>query len=68
MSPEIKSRIIQYRTKDDFVQLMSNLKDPKVKNIAIIGGGFLGSELSSSLVRNRKFQLLKDNFFCFLIN
>ena len=50
---EVKSKIIIYRTIEDYIQLDTNLKDPKVKNIVIIGGGFLGSELACSLVQNR---------------
>ncbi|XP_020711993.2 apoptosis-inducing factor 1, mitochondrial isoform X2 [Athalia rosae] len=48
----IKSKILPFRTNEDFLQLEENIHDPAIKNIVIVGGGFLGSELACSLVRN----------------
>ena len=42
-------RIIYFRRADDFHRVYKALNDPKTKSITIIGGGFLGSELSCSL-------------------
>lgn len=49
---EIKNKITTFRTKDDFLDLEQNVSDPKCKNIVIIGGGFLGSELACALARS----------------
>ncbi|XP_011498552.1 PREDICTED: apoptosis-inducing factor 1, mitochondrial [Ceratosolen solmsi marchali] len=68
MSEEIKEKIILFRTKDDFLELMYNVKKPDVKDILVIGGGFLGSELSTSLVRNltsnnkNVYQVFKEKY------
>lgn len=53
----VKDKVTTYRTKEDFLDLEENLSDPKCKNIAIIGGGFLGSELACVLARNCTFRL-----------
>lgn len=53
------SKIIAFRTKEDFLELEENVNNPDVKNIVIVGGGFLGSELACSLARNRKFPTFK---------
>lgn len=63
----VKSRIISFRTKDDFMELEARLQDPKVQNIIIVGGGFLGSELACSLARNfdntkKVYQIYKEKF------
>ncbi|KAJ8675693.1 hypothetical protein QAD02_011479 [Eretmocerus hayati] len=49
---KIKEKIVLFRTKDDFLELVHNLKNADIKDIVIIGGGFLGSELSTSIARN----------------
>ncbi|XP_012232840.2 apoptosis-inducing factor 1, mitochondrial isoform X1 [Linepithema humile] len=49
---EIKNKITTFRTKDDFLDLEQNVSDPKCKNIVIVGGGFLGSELACALARS----------------
>jgi len=49
---EVKNKITTFRTKDDFLDLEQNVSDPKCKNIVIIGGGFLGSELACALARS----------------
>ncbi|XP_014223755.1 apoptosis-inducing factor 1, mitochondrial [Trichogramma pretiosum] len=51
-----KEKIIVFRTKEDYLELVRNIKKPSCKNIVIVGGGFLGSELSTSLARNRMFE------------
>ncbi|KAK0098703.1 hypothetical protein PV326_004857 [Microctonus aethiopoides] len=64
----VKSKIILYRTKDDFLELEERLQDPKVKNVAIIGGGFLGSELACAMAKSfdkmgkRIYQIYKEKF------
>ena len=55
---KVKSMILPYRTIDDFLELEENVHNPDVKNIVIIGGGFLGSELACSLAQNRGFHLI----------
>lgn len=57
MQDEIKDKIITFRRKEDFLDLEEAVYDPKCKNIVVIGGGFLGSELSSSLCRICKILL-----------
>ena len=52
---KIKEKVIVFRTKEDFLELVRNIKKAECKNIVIIGGGFLGSELSTSIARNCKF-------------
>lgn len=54
---EMKEKILLFRTKQDFLELVDNVNSKDVKNIVIIGGGFLGSELACSLARNSKFSL-----------
>lgn len=49
---KVTSKVLPYRTLDDFLELENNVHDPKVRNIVIIGGGFLGSELACSLAQN----------------
>ncbi|XP_063979783.1 apoptosis-inducing factor 1, mitochondrial [Diachasmimorpha longicaudata] len=64
----VTSKVIPFRTKDDFLQLEERLADPKLKNIVIVGGGFLGSELACSLSRNlgntqkHVYQIYKEKF------
>ncbi|XP_015119109.1 apoptosis-inducing factor 1, mitochondrial [Diachasma alloeum] len=64
----VKSKVIPFRTKDDFLELEERLADPKVKNVVIVGGGFLGSELACSLSRNLEntqkhvYQIYKEKF------
>ncbi|XP_031836753.1 apoptosis inducing factor isoform X2 [Nomia melanderi] len=64
---ELKDRIITFRTKDDFLDLEDSVHNTKYKNIVIIGGGFLGSELACSLARNlhedkNVYQIYKEKF------
>ncbi|XP_046431615.1 apoptosis-inducing factor 1, mitochondrial [Neodiprion fabricii] len=48
----IKSKIVPFRTIEDFLKLEESIRDSAVQNIVIVGGGFLGSEVACSLVRN----------------
>ncbi|XP_076231623.1 apoptosis inducing factor isoform X2 [Calliopsis andreniformis] len=64
---DLKDKITTFRTKEDFLDLEDTVHDPKCKNIVIIGGGFLGSELACSLARNlpedkRVLQVYKEKF------
>ncbi|KZC15042.1 Putative apoptosis-inducing factor 1, mitochondrial [Dufourea novaeangliae] len=64
---ELKDKIITFRTKEDFLDLEDSVHNPKYKNIVIIGGGFLGSELACSLARNlpedkKVYQVYKEKF------
>lgn len=64
---EVKRKITTFRTKDDFIDLEHNVSDPKCKNIVIVGGGFLGSELACALARSlgkskNIFQVYKEKF------
>ncbi|KAL6441304.1 hypothetical protein ACFW04_003515 [Cataglyphis niger] len=63
---EIKNKITTFRTKNDFLNLEESVSNPKCKNIVIIGGGFLGSELACALARSYKsknvFQIFKEKF------
>lgn len=54
---DIKDKITMFRTKDDFLNVEENVSNPKCKNVVIIGGGFLGSELACALARSCKFLL-----------
>lgn len=65
---DIKSKVIAFRTKDNFLELESKLNDPNINNIIIIGGGFLGSELACSIARNfentkkKIYQIYKEKY------
>ncbi|KAF7997422.1 hypothetical protein HCN44_005993 [Aphidius gifuensis] len=65
---EIKSKVIAFRTKDNFLDLENRLNDPNINNIVIIGGGFLGSELACSIARNfentkkKIYQIYKEKY------
>ncbi|XP_011638401.1 apoptosis-inducing factor 1, mitochondrial [Pogonomyrmex barbatus] len=63
---EVKDKITTFRTKDDFLDLEESVSNPKCKNIVVIGGGFLGSELACALARSYKsknvFQIYKEKF------
>ncbi|KAG7204912.1 hypothetical protein KM043_005305 [Ampulex compressa] len=64
---DVRQKVSLFRTKDDFLELEENVHDPACKNIVIIGGGFLGSELACSLARNlgkekKVFQIYKEKF------
>lgn len=55
----VKNKITTFRTKDDFLNLEESVSNPKCKNVVVIGGGFLGSELACALAKNCKlFNLL----------
>ena len=43
------SRVTTFRTIEDFEQLEAKIKSGAAKSIVIVGGGFLGTELASSL-------------------
>ncbi|KYN21118.1 PREDICTED: apoptosis-inducing factor 1, mitochondrial [Trachymyrmex cornetzi] len=62
----IKDKVITFRTKDNFLDLEENVSNPKCKNVVVIGGGFLGSELACALARSYKskniFQIYKEKF------
>ncbi|XP_012534213.1 apoptosis-inducing factor 1, mitochondrial isoform X2 [Monomorium pharaonis] len=62
----LKNKITTFRTKDDFLDLEESVSNPKCKNVVIIGGGFLGSELACALARSYKsknvFQIYKEKF------
>ncbi|KOC71096.1 Apoptosis-inducing factor 1, mitochondrial [Habropoda laboriosa] len=67
LQDEIKDKIVSFRTKEDFLDLEDIVHNPKCKNIVIIGGGFLGSELACSLARNLSedqnvYQVYKEKF------
>lgn len=51
-SDELKQRMILYRGIDDFQKLDKQIQ--KTDTIAIVGGGFLGSELACSLARHTR--------------
>ncbi|XP_033216403.1 apoptosis-inducing factor 1, mitochondrial isoform X2 [Belonocnema kinseyi] len=65
---EVKRKVLPYRTLDDFLELEENVHNPNVRNIVIIGGGFLGSELACSLAQNldrekkKVTQIFKEKF------
>eukprot|EP01133_Synstelium_polycarpum_P017199 gene17199-20498_t len=48
------ARITTFRTVDDFRRLHATTHDESVKHITVIGGGFLGSELTCSINDNVK--------------
>ncbi|XP_076181494.1 apoptosis inducing factor isoform X2 [Ptiloglossa arizonensis] len=67
ITDDLKDKIITFRTKEDFLDLEDSVHNPKFKNIVIIGGGFLGSELACSLARNlpedkKVYQIYKEKF------
>ncbi|XP_034942342.1 apoptosis-inducing factor 1, mitochondrial [Chelonus insularis] len=65
---DVQKKIIAFRTKDDFLELEERVYDPKVEDIVIIGGGFLGSELACSLakklenMKKKVYQVYKEKF------
>lgn len=48
-SPEVRERIVYFRTADDFLRLEKIAET--AKTIVVIGGGFLGSELTCALAK-----------------
>lgn len=64
-SQEVKDKFSVFRSIADFEDLLEELNH--VKSIAIIGGGFLGSELAASLANKGKkngvkiYQIFKEN-------
>ncbi|XP_029032423.1 apoptosis-inducing factor 1, mitochondrial isoform X2 [Osmia bicornis bicornis] len=64
---EVKDKIRTFRTKEQFLDVEDNVHNPKCKNIVIVGGGFLGTELACSLARNlpedkKVYQVYKEKF------
>lgn len=57
----IKDKVTTFRTKDNFLDLEENVSNPKCKNVVVIGGGFLGSELACALARSCKFFIHYQN-------
>ncbi|XP_058789419.1 apoptosis-inducing factor 1, mitochondrial [Phymastichus coffea] len=53
---KVKEKVIIFRTKEDYLELVQNIKNSDVKNIVVVGGGFLGSELATSLARNLSYE------------
>jgi programmed cell death 8 (apoptosis-inducing factor) len=49
LDPSIQQGIITYRGIADFERLYKSFVNPETRNITILGGGFLGSELACSL-------------------
>lgn len=49
IDPRIRDSIVTFRNIADFEHLYSSFVNPKHRNITILGGGFLGSELACSL-------------------
>ncbi|GJQ13586.1 hypothetical protein GpartN1_g5377.t1 [Galdieria partita] len=49
IDPSIRDSIITFRRISDFEHLYNSFINPKYRNITILGGGFLGSELACSL-------------------
>jgi len=52
----LQNRVMSFRTIDDFIALDKLVRDPKTKNVCIVGGGFLGAELACALKRIAKFN------------
>lgn len=52
---DVKNKITTFRTKNDFLDLEESVSNPKCKNVVVIGGGFLGSELACALAKSCKF-------------
>lgn len=59
---EIKNKITIFRTKNDFLDLEESVSNPNCKNIVIIGGGFLGSELACALAKSCKFLFISKSY------
>lgn len=58
-SDEVRQRVVYFRTADDFLRLDEIANN--AKSILVIGGGFLGSELTCALVnRNPDEKIHKD--------
>lgn len=54
-SPKLKERISVFKTIEDYGNLRKHVDQSK--SVAIIGGGFLGSELACALAKYGKFEL-----------
>lgn len=64
---EVKDKIRTFRTKEDFLDLEDTVNNPKCKDIVVVGGGFLGTELACSLACNlpeqkKVYQVYKEKF------
>lgn len=60
----VKERVSLFKTVDDFETLKEKLKS--AASVAVIGGGFLGSELSCALTKFRKYHLNSCPNFLFI--
>lgn len=60
----VKEHVSLFKTVEDFGNLKSTID--KINSVAIIGGGFLGSELSCALAKYGNFAKLK--FICSMVN
>lgn len=56
-SKQIINKVTLFKTIDDYEHLRKTIKN--VKSVAIIGGGFLGSELSCALAKNKENDQIK---------
>lgn len=57
-SPKVKERVTLFKTIEDYSNLKTHVDQSK--SVAIIGGGFLGSELACALAKYGKFLMDKD--------
>eukprot|EP00871_Galdieria_phlegrea_P000844 jgi/Galph1/1760/GphlegSOOS_G456.1 len=60
IDPAIEKKVFTFRGFHDYERLYRTLEDPNNKNITVLGGGFLGSELACSL-QNLLKQSSKEN-------
>lgn len=62
----VKERVSLFKTVDDYSSLKKHVDQSK--SVAIIGGGFLGSELAFALIKYGKITFERIFFFSFLKN